>query len=149
MASALANNLSGRVYAPGDAGYTPEVAGFNTAVVHTPNLVVAAAGDADILGGGLGPLARSRGFSSDYLVALTVVTGAGDRIEASTESCADMFWALRGGQERPGHRDRRAAAPGPAEQTLRRVAVLRRIPHHPNSTDLGTSPDAGSAVRAM
>ena len=44
LAKTLASNLRGRVYSPADAGYTPEVAGFNTAVVHTPNLVVAAAG---------------------------------------------------------------------------------------------------------
>lgn len=184
MTSALANRLSGRVFAPGDAGYTPELSGFNTAVVHAPHLVVAAANAADVvaavrfareqghgvtvqstghgahtaivsgvlistrrldsvavdartrtatigagarwgavvaaaaehglapvagssstvgvvgylLGGGLGPLARSHGFSSDYLVGLTVVTGAGDSIETSTENHPDLFWALRGGK---------------------------------------------------
>jgi FAD/FMN-containing dehydrogenase len=184
MSSTFADKLSGRVFGPGEAGYAPEVAGFNTAVVHTPDLVVAAATAADvveavrfarahgqrvavqstghgahtaiasglfistrrldsvtidtrtrtatigagarwapvvaaaaahglapvtgssanvgvvgyILGGGLGPLARSHGFSSDYLLGLSVVTGAGDLIEASTETHPDLFWALRGGK---------------------------------------------------
>lgn len=188
MTSTFASKLSGQAYAPGEAGYTTEIAGFNTAVVHTPELVVAAATAADvveavrfaraqgqrvtvqstghgahtpigsgllistrrldgvavdartrtatigagarwaavvaaaaehglapiagssanvgvvgyILGGGLGPLARSHGFSSDYLVGVTVVTGAGDLIEASTAQHADLFWALRGGKERLG-----------------------------------------------
>ena len=185
MTSPLAHTLHGRVHAPGDAGYTSAIAGFNTAVVHTPELVVAATTAADIveavrfarahgqrvavqstghgahtpigsglfistrrldsvtvdapartatigagarwaavvaaaaehglapvagsstnvgvvgylLGGGLGPLARSHGFSSDYLVGLTVVTGRGDLIDVSRDSEADLFWALRGGKE--------------------------------------------------
>lgn len=51
-----------------------------------------------ILGGGLGPLARSHGFSSDYLTGLTVVTGSGESLEASETENADLFWALRGGK---------------------------------------------------
>jgi hypothetical protein len=51
-----------------------------------------------LLGGGLGPLARSHGFSSDYLVSLSVVTGAGDPIEASATENPELFWALRGGK---------------------------------------------------
>jgi FAD/FMN-containing dehydrogenase len=51
-----------------------------------------------LLGGGLGPLARSHGFSSDYLTALTVVTGTGERVEASAQQHPDLFWALRGGK---------------------------------------------------
>jgi FAD/FMN-containing dehydrogenase len=51
-----------------------------------------------LLGGGLGPLARSHGFSSDYLTALTVVTGEGEVVEASAENHPDLFWALRGGK---------------------------------------------------
>lgn len=183
VAAALAERIGGRVYAPGDAGYAPEIAAWNTAVVHSPDLVVAAASAADVaesvrlagahgilvsvqatghteapittgllistrafdrlsvdreartatvgagvrwgaviaaaaearlapvagsspvvgvvgylLGGGLGPLARSHGFSSDYLEALTVVTGAGDLVEASAQQNPDLFWALRGGK---------------------------------------------------
>jgi hypothetical protein len=184
MSSSLAERVVGAVHAPTDAGYAPELAGFNTSAVHRPDLVVAAASAEDVvqavrfagerghrvhvqatghgghgavtsgllistrrldglsidvasatatigagvrwgaviagaaehglapvagssptvgvvgyvLGGGLGPLARSHGFSSDYLVRLAVVTGAGDLVEASAESHADLFWALRGGK---------------------------------------------------
>jgi FAD/FMN-containing dehydrogenase len=51
-----------------------------------------------LLGGGLGPFARSHGFSSDYVVGLTVVTGAGELVEASAAAHPDLFWALRGGK---------------------------------------------------
>ena len=51
-----------------------------------------------LLGGGLGPFARSHGFSSDHLVSVTVVTGAGDVVEASEDEHPDLFWALRGGK---------------------------------------------------
>ena len=50
-----------------------------------------------LLGGGLGPFARSHGFSSDRIESLTVVTGAGDVVEASAEQNPDLYWALRGG----------------------------------------------------
>jgi hypothetical protein len=183
LARTLANRVSGPVYAPGDSGYAPEIAAFNTAIVHTPDLVVGAESAADVveavrfarehghrvavqatghvgspitsgvlistrrldrvdidagrrtatigagvrweaviaaaaehglapiagssavvgvvgylLGGGLGPLARSHGFSSDYLLALTVVTADGDVIEASPQRNTELFWALRGGK---------------------------------------------------
>ena len=51
-----------------------------------------------LLGGGLGPLARSHGFSSDYVRSFSVVTGAGDLVEASARENTDLFWALRGGK---------------------------------------------------
>ncbi|MCU1405319.1 MAG: mcrA [Glaciihabitans sp.] len=51
-----------------------------------------------LLGGGLGPLSRSHGFSSDYLRSLTVVTSDGEIVEASADSNSDLFWALRGGK---------------------------------------------------
>jgi hypothetical protein len=51
-----------------------------------------------LLGGGLGPLARSHGFSSDYLVSVRVVTGTGELVDASAEERPDLFWALRGGK---------------------------------------------------
>ena len=168
MTSSLPPSLAGRVYTPADAGYAPEIAGFNTAVVHTPEIVVAATSAADVaaavrlarehrhrvgvqgtghgahtpitsgllistrrldsvsidaatrtanigggarwsavvataapqglapiagsstnvgvvgylLGGGLGPLARSHGFSSDYLLGARLVTGSGELVEA-------------------------------------------------------------------
>ncbi len=51
-----------------------------------------------LLGGGLGPLARSHGFSSDHVRSFTVVTGTGDTVVASAEQNPDLFWALRGGK---------------------------------------------------
>lgn len=51
-----------------------------------------------LVGGGLGPLARSHGFSSDYVESFTVVTGAGEIVEANSTDHPDLFWALRGGK---------------------------------------------------
>ncbi|KAA1422763.1 FAD-binding oxidoreductase [Mumia zhuanghuii] len=51
-----------------------------------------------LVGGGIGPLARSHGFGSDHVVSARVVTGTGDVVEASTEGDADLLWALRGGK---------------------------------------------------
>lgn len=51
-----------------------------------------------LLGGGLGPLSRSHGFSSDYLVSATVVTPDGEVVEASADTNPDLLWALRGGK---------------------------------------------------
>ena len=51
-----------------------------------------------LLGGGLGPIARSHGFSSDYLRSLTLVTGLGELVTASETENPDLFWALRGGK---------------------------------------------------
>jgi FAD/FMN-containing dehydrogenase len=51
-----------------------------------------------LLGGGLGPLARSHGFSSDYLLGATVVTASGDVVDASPTGDADLYWAVRGGK---------------------------------------------------
>lgn len=52
-----------------------------------------------LLGGGLGPLARSHGYGSDYLVGARVVTGKGELVEANAETNPDLFWALRGGKK--------------------------------------------------
>jgi FAD/FMN-containing dehydrogenase len=51
-----------------------------------------------LLGGGLGPLARSHGFSSDYLEELLVLTGQGRLVRASQSENSELFWALRGGR---------------------------------------------------
>jgi FAD/FMN-containing dehydrogenase len=51
-----------------------------------------------LLGGGLSPLARSHGFSSDYVESFTVVTAAGEAVTASATEHADLFWSLRGGK---------------------------------------------------
>jgi FAD/FMN-containing dehydrogenase len=50
------------------------------------------------LGGGLGPLARTYGFSSDWARGFRVVTGTGEVVTANAEENADLFWALRGGK---------------------------------------------------
>jgi FAD/FMN-containing dehydrogenase len=178
----LKNRVSGVVLERGEEGFADELAGFNLAVVHTPDLVVGAASVDDVvaavgyaaehglavrvqatghgaevpitegvvitttrlggvaidgeiatvgagvrwaevvaaaaplglapvtgsaatvgvvgylLGGGVGPLARSHGFSSDYLLGATVVTASGDIVDASPDGDADLFWALRGGK---------------------------------------------------
>jgi hypothetical protein len=180
----FAARIAGPVLIPADAGYGEEVAGFNLAMVHRPDVVVGATSAADVveavqfarelgipvrvqstghgslypirggllittkrldavtldasartatfgggvrwsaiiaaaaahglapiagssptvgaigylLGGGLGPLNRSHGCSSDYLRSATLVTGAGELVEASAESNPDLFWAIRGGK---------------------------------------------------
>ncbi|MDQ3443901.1 MAG: FAD-binding oxidoreductase [Chloroflexota bacterium] len=175
------------VFAPGDPGYTAEVATFHTNTVHTPDLVVGVERTSDVadaiqfarehefrvsvqsgghgmtpvisgmmittqrmnavtidatarvatigggarwkevlaaaephgllpiigssshvgvagylLGGGLGPLARTHGFSVDHVLGFTVVTASGDVLEVDDAHHADLFWALRGGKAAPG-----------------------------------------------
>jgi len=51
-----------------------------------------------LLGGGIGPLARSHGFGSDYLESATLVTGTGEVVTATVEENSDVLWALRGGR---------------------------------------------------
>ena len=50
------------------------------------------------LGGGLGPLARTYGFSSDWARGFRVVTAAGEVVIANATEHPDLFWALRGGK---------------------------------------------------
>jgi FAD/FMN-containing dehydrogenase len=51
-----------------------------------------------LLGGGLGPLARTYGFSADHVQAVEVVTPADGSLTVTAESAPDLFWALRGGK---------------------------------------------------
>lgn len=51
-----------------------------------------------VLGGGLGPLARSHGYASDYVTQFTVVTPDGQVTIANSVENPDLFWALRGGK---------------------------------------------------
>ena len=51
-----------------------------------------------LLGGGLGPLARTYGFSADHVQAVEVVTPADGSLTVTAESDPDLFWALRGGK---------------------------------------------------
>jgi FAD/FMN-containing dehydrogenase len=184
MSRALADRLEGTVLTPSEPGFAEEAAAFNTAVVHTPDLIVAARSTDDVveavrfaashgrpvtvqatghgahspisdgvlistrglqrleidpaagiatvgagvrwaavldaasehgltaipgsspnvgvvgylLGGGLGPLARSHGFSSDYLAGATLVTGTGEVLEVGEDAHPELLWALRGGK---------------------------------------------------
>ncbi|MFF1876822.1 FAD-binding oxidoreductase [Leifsonia sp. NPDC058230] len=50
------------------------------------------------LGGGLGPLARSHGFTADWVRGFRVVTAAGDIVTADASTNPELFWALRGGK---------------------------------------------------
>ncbi len=49
------------------------------------------------LGGGFGRLSRKLGLTIDSLLAAEVITAAGQRVRASEQENADLFWALRGG----------------------------------------------------
>jgi FAD/FMN-containing dehydrogenase len=49
------------------------------------------------LGGGYGPLSRRHGFAADNLLLADVVTADGERLTATADRNADLFWALRGG----------------------------------------------------
>jgi hypothetical protein len=49
------------------------------------------------LGGGIGWLSRMHGLASDRMLAAEVVTADGERLRASRDEHADLFWALRGG----------------------------------------------------
>jgi FAD/FMN-containing dehydrogenase len=51
-----------------------------------------------LLGGGLGPLASTLGFSSDAIRSIDVVTPADGLVTATTDSHPDLFRALRGGK---------------------------------------------------
>ena len=50
------------------------------------------------LGGGLGPLARTHGFTADWVRGFRVVTAQGDIVTADADSHPELFWALRGGK---------------------------------------------------
>ncbi|MGO2520258.1 MAG: FAD-binding oxidoreductase [Microbacterium sp.] len=51
-----------------------------------------------LLGGGVGPLARSHGFGSDWLREVRIVTADGKIRTASSAENPDLFWAIRGGK---------------------------------------------------
>lgn len=51
-----------------------------------------------LTGGGIGPLVRTFGVSSDWVDAFDVVTGEGDRLRVTAEENRDLFWGLRGGK---------------------------------------------------
>ncbi|MFF0268975.1 FAD-binding oxidoreductase [Kribbella sp. NPDC004536] len=49
------------------------------------------------LSGGMGWKVRKYGLALDSLVAVDIVTAAGDVVRASADENADLFWAVRGG----------------------------------------------------
>ncbi len=51
-----------------------------------------------LLGGGIGPLIRSHGYSSDYLISAEVVTGSGELRHIAADTDPELLWALRGGK---------------------------------------------------
>src|SRR4051812_48177595 len=51
MATELADRVQGPVYTAPDAGYAQEIAAFNTAVVHAPEIVVGATSANDVVEG--------------------------------------------------------------------------------------------------
>ncbi|WP_375492098.1 FAD-binding oxidoreductase [uncultured Jatrophihabitans sp.] len=51
-----------------------------------------------LTGGGIGPVARTYGVSSDYVTAFDVVTGDGELRRATATENPALFWGLRGGK---------------------------------------------------
>jgi FAD/FMN-containing dehydrogenase len=54
------------------------------------------------LGGGMGHLARRRGFAADHITAVELVTAGGALHRVTAQSDPELFWAVRGGQSRFG-----------------------------------------------
>ncbi len=51
-----------------------------------------------LTGGGIGPMVRSVGLSSDHVRAFELVTGGGEFVRVTPDEHADLFWGLRGGK---------------------------------------------------
>jgi len=51
-----------------------------------------------LLGGGLGPIGRTFGFSCDHVVSFEIVCADGDLRMVTDQVEPDLFWALRGGK---------------------------------------------------
>lgn len=52
-----------------------------------------------LLGGGMGPVARTFGFAADHVRSLAVVTADAETVRADAHAHPDLFWALRGGKD--------------------------------------------------
>ena len=55
-----------------------------------------------LTGGGIGPLVRTVGLSSDYVRAFELVTGSGEILRVTPEQHGDLFWGLRGSKSTLG-----------------------------------------------
>lgn len=51
-----------------------------------------------IMGGGMGPMARTFGFAADHVLAIQLVDAVGTILHVDAESEPELFWALRGGK---------------------------------------------------
>lgn len=51
-----------------------------------------------VLGGGLGPVARTFGYAADHVASFDVVDGHGHLRQVDADSDPELFWALRGGK---------------------------------------------------
>ncbi len=64
----------------------------------TPGGIISTTGVAGLtLGGGFGWLSRKYGLSADNLLAVELITAAGEHLRASEAENQDLFWAVRGG----------------------------------------------------
>jgi hypothetical protein len=74
---------------------TDRLRGTGLAALHGSSPTVGVAGYS--LGGGVGWQARKHGMQTNHLVALDVINEQGEKIRATKDENADLFWALRGG----------------------------------------------------
>jgi FAD/FMN-containing dehydrogenase len=64
----------------------------------TPSGIISTTGVGGLtLGGGLGHLTRRHGLAIDNLLEADIVLAGGERVRASADENADLFWAIRGG----------------------------------------------------
>jgi len=64
----------------------------------TPSGIIATTGVGGLtLGGGLGHLTRKCGLAIDNLLEAEMVLASGERVVASADGHADLYWAIRGG----------------------------------------------------
>lgn len=55
-----------------------------------------------LTGAGIGPLVRSVGVSSDWVLAFELVTGTGEILRVTPDRHGELFWGLRGGKSTLG-----------------------------------------------